>query len=52
MFYSGDGEAPTPNLTRRETVEELAAQPGKAGEEAPLSGTVQEDLGSARRTRP
>ena len=34
IFYSGDGEAPTPNLTRRETLEELAAQPGKAGEEA------------------
>jgi len=34
LFYSGEGEAPTPNLTRRESLEELAAQPGKAGEEA------------------
>jgi transcriptional regulator with XRE-family HTH domain len=34
LFYSGEGEVPTPNLTRRETLEELATQPGKAGEEA------------------
>jgi transcriptional regulator with XRE-family HTH domain len=34
LFYAGDGEAPMPNLTRRETLEELAAQPGEAGEEA------------------
>jgi transcriptional regulator with XRE-family HTH domain len=34
MFYSGDGEAPTPNLAPRKSLDELAAQPGKAGEEA------------------
>ena len=34
LFYSGDGEAPTPNLVRRQSLDELAAQPGKAGEEA------------------
>jgi transcriptional regulator with XRE-family HTH domain len=34
LFYSGDGDAPTPNLVRRQSLDELAAQPGKAGEEA------------------
>jgi transcriptional regulator with XRE-family HTH domain len=34
LFYSGDGEAPTPNLVRRQSLDEVAAQPGKAGEEA------------------
>jgi transcriptional regulator with XRE-family HTH domain len=34
LFYSGDGEVPTPNLVRRQSLDELAAQPGKAGEEA------------------
>ena len=34
MFYSGNGEAPTPHLVERKSLDELAAQPGKAGEEA------------------
>lgn len=34
LFFSGDGEPPTPNLVRRKGLEELAEQPGKAGEEA------------------
>src|SRR5208282_5651559 len=34
LFYSGDGEAPTPNLVPRRSLDELAAQPGEAGEEA------------------
>ena len=34
LFYSGDGEPPTPNLPRGKSLDELAAQPGKAGEEA------------------
>jgi transcriptional regulator with XRE-family HTH domain len=34
MFYSGDGEAPTPNLQRRKSLDELAEQPGKVGEDA------------------
>jgi len=34
LFYSGDGEAPMPNLLPRKSLDELAAQPGKAGEEA------------------
>lgn len=34
LFYSGNGEAPTPNLSSRTGLEELAAQPGKAGEDA------------------
>jgi len=34
LFYSGDGEAPTPNLLPRRSQDELADQPGEAGEEA------------------
>ena len=34
LFYSGGEEAPTPNLLRRKSLEELAAQPGKAGDDA------------------
>jgi transcriptional regulator with XRE-family HTH domain len=34
LFYSGEGEPSMPNLVRRKTLDELAAQPGKAGEEA------------------
>jgi len=34
LFYSGEGDPPTPNLVRRKSLDELAAQPGKAGEEA------------------
>ena len=34
LFFSGEGEPPTPNLMRRKGIEELAEQPGKAGEEA------------------
>jgi hypothetical protein len=34
LFYAGDGEVPTPNLLERKSLDELAAQPGKAGEEA------------------
>jgi len=34
LFYAEEGEAPTPNLTERQSLEELAADPGPAGEEA------------------
>jgi len=34
LFYSGDGDAPTPNLLRRKSLDELADEPGEAGEEA------------------
>ena len=34
LFYLGEGEAPTPNLLRRKSLEELAGPPGKATEEA------------------
>jgi len=34
LFYSGDGEAPMPNLLPRKSLDELAAQPGEAGEDA------------------
>ena len=34
LFYAGDGEPPTPNLTERLALEELAEQGGKAGDEA------------------
>jgi transcriptional regulator with XRE-family HTH domain len=34
MFYSGEGEVPTPNLTPRASSDELAGQSGQVGEEA------------------
>jgi len=34
MFFSGEGEPATPNLVHRKSLDELADQPGKAGEEA------------------
>jgi len=34
LFYAGNGEAPTPHLVERKSLDELAAQPGKVGEEA------------------
>jgi len=34
IFYSGDGEVPLPNLMQRPSLDDLAEQPGKAGEEA------------------
>ena len=34
LFYSGDGEAPTPNLSGRKSLEVLAEEGGKAGDEA------------------
>lgn len=34
IFYSGDGGVPTPNLMDRPSLDELAAQPGKDGDEA------------------
>jgi len=34
IFYSGDGEVPLPNLMQRPSLDDLAGQPGKAGEEA------------------
>ena len=34
LFYSGEGEPPMPNLVRRESLDELAEQSGKAGEDA------------------
>jgi transcriptional regulator with XRE-family HTH domain len=34
LFYSGEGEAPTPRLSERKSLEVLAEQDGKAGDEA------------------
>ena len=34
LFYSGEAEPPTPNLTRRKTLDELAAEPQEMGEDA------------------
>jgi transcriptional regulator with XRE-family HTH domain len=34
LFFSGEGEPPTPNLVRRESLDELAEQSGKVGEDA------------------
>jgi transcriptional regulator with XRE-family HTH domain len=34
MFYTGEGEAPMPSMSRRQSLDELAAQPGEAGEDA------------------
>jgi transcriptional regulator with XRE-family HTH domain len=34
LFYSGEGEAPTPHLQGGKSLDEQAAQPGKAGEDA------------------
>jgi len=34
MFYTGDGEAPTPQLAERRSLDELAEEPGRTGEEA------------------
>jgi transcriptional regulator with XRE-family HTH domain len=34
LFFSGEGEPPMPNLVRRESLDELAEQSGKAGEDA------------------
>ncbi|HTS70262.1 MAG TPA: helix-turn-helix domain-containing protein [Terriglobia bacterium] len=34
MFYAGEGEAPTPNLMMRQSLEQLAAEPGQAGDDA------------------
>jgi transcriptional regulator with XRE-family HTH domain len=34
LFYAGNGEAPTPNLLQRKSLDDLADEPGKAGEEA------------------
>lgn len=34
LFFSGDGDAHTPNLPRRKGLDEQAKQPGKNGEDA------------------
>jgi transcriptional regulator with XRE-family HTH domain len=34
LFYPGDGDNSTPNLTARHSLEELSAEAGKAGEDA------------------
>jgi transcriptional regulator with XRE-family HTH domain len=34
LFYSGEGDAPTPNLSDRKSLEALVEQGGKAGDEA------------------
>lgn len=34
IFYDGEGEPPTPNLTQRKTLDELAADPKEMGEDA------------------
>ncbi len=48
LFYSGDGDAPTPNLLRRNNLDDLAAQPGKAGEEARFLLQFKNVLGQLR----
>lgn len=34
LFYSGNGDSSTPHLVQRKSLDELAEQPGKVGEEA------------------
>lgn len=34
LFYTGEDTPPTPNLTPRKTLEELAEEPGSSGSEA------------------
>jgi len=34
LFYLGEGESPTPNPLSHKSLDDLAAQPGKAGEDA------------------
>lgn len=34
IFFNGDGDPPTPNLVPRRSLDELADEPGKVGEEA------------------
>jgi transcriptional regulator with XRE-family HTH domain len=34
MFYSGNGEAPTPDSVQRKSLDELAQEPGEAGDDA------------------
>ncbi len=34
LFYTGEDTPPTPNLTPRKTLEELAEEPGNSGSEA------------------
>ena len=34
FFFSGDGEPPMPNLMPRKSLDEMATEPGKAGEDA------------------
>ena len=36
LFYTGEDTPPTPNLTPRKTLEELADDPGASGSEARL----------------
>jgi transcriptional regulator with XRE-family HTH domain len=48
LFYSGDDDAPTPNLLRRDNMDDLAAQPGKEGEEARFFLQFKNVLGQLR----
>jgi transcriptional regulator with XRE-family HTH domain len=52
LFYTGEDTPPTPNLTLRKTLEELADDPGTSGAEArfviKLKGLVAEMLDSDR----
>src|SRR5208337_3058607 len=34
LFFVGEGDPPAPSQTRRKDLEDMAEQPGKAGEEA------------------
>lgn len=34
MFYSGEGDAPTPDSVERKSLDELAKEPGEAGDDA------------------
>ncbi len=45
VFYAGDGEAPMLNLMERKSLDELAGEPGRAGEEARFLLQFQNVLG-------
>jgi transcriptional regulator with XRE-family HTH domain len=45
LFYTGEGTPPTPNLTPRKTLEELAEDPGASGSEARFLLTLKGVIG-------
>ncbi len=44
LFYTGDEPPPTPHLTPRRTLDELAEEPGKTGSEARVLLKLREHL--------